>query len=276
MLGYITPLKSELRMRELTQYQAWYCGLCNSIRRAYGQVPRLVLDYDCTFLALLLAGAEGEQEPCAMKRCGYKPFRKAQPVAPPCDALAYAADINVLLYYYKLKDDWKDEHKLSALAGDIALRGAARHAERRQKKAAEAIKAGIHALSDMEACEEKSIDAVADAFAELLRQVVSGYPNLEARQREALAWLAYHMGRWIYLADAWEDRKKDEKTNAYNPFLINKVEVERASFLLYASLNEMEKAYDLLTVHCNRGILDNILYQGCRFRCKLILEGANG
>ena len=50
MFGYIVPLKQELRMRELAQYNAYYCGLCASIGARFGQTARLTLNYDSTFL----------------------------------------------------------------------------------------------------------------------------------------------------------------------------------------------------------------------------------
>ena len=40
MFGYIVPLKQELRMRELAQYNAYYCGLCTSIGARFGQAAR--------------------------------------------------------------------------------------------------------------------------------------------------------------------------------------------------------------------------------------------
>lgn len=276
MFGYVMPHKAELKVRELAQYQAWYCGLCKTLRRTYGQIPRLVLDYDCTFLALLLAGIQGGTQPCKTETCGYKPLKKKAPVAQPCDALEYAADINVLLYWYKLEDDWRDEHKLSALIAHMALRPAARRATDRQPGSAQIISKSIAALSKLESDREPSIDKAADAFAILLQELACGYPMLPAGQKEALSWLGYHLGRWVYLADAWEDRADNKKTGAYNPFLIAGADRDRAAFLLYASLNEMEKAYDLLEIQSNRGLLDNIIYQGCRFRTKQLLEGVKG
>ena len=59
MFGYIVPLKQELRMRELAQYNAYYCGLCASIGARFGQAARLTLNYDSTFLAMLLTGLSG-------------------------------------------------------------------------------------------------------------------------------------------------------------------------------------------------------------------------
>lgn len=273
MFGYVSPYKCELKVCELTQYQAWYCGLCKVLQKQYGQIPRLVLDYDCTFLALLLAGVEGEPPPCEAARCGYRPLQKKRLTAPKSDALAYAADCNVLLYYYKLRDDWQDEKKLSALVGSAVLHFAFKKAKAGREELAGHIEAGIGALSAMEKAGEIPLDQTADAFGNVLRAIMSDYPYLEAGQRAILSWLGYHMGRWIYLADAWQDRQADQKTGACNPFLAAKADKERASFLLYAALAEMEKAFDLLEIHANKGLLENIVYQGCRERTKRILEG---
>ncbi len=273
MFGYVTPDKPELKVRELAQYQAWYCGLCKTLQRTYGQIPRLSLDYDCTFLALLLAGISGEEFGCELGSCGYKPFKKKAPVIGPCEALSYAADINVLLYYYKLADDFRDEKSILAFAGRTALGAAAKKAAMRRPESAHAIASGIALLSEMERRKEPLIDAAADAFANILKHLALGYDKLTEKQKIPLSWLAYHMGRWIYLIDAWEDRKKDEKAGSYNPFLIANATEERASFLLYASLHEMENACDLLELRSNRDLIENIIYQGCRLQTKRVLEG---
>lgn len=273
MFGYVRPHKPELKVRELAQYQAWYCGLCKAIRQTYGQIPRLVLNYDCTFFALLLAGISGEEFTCAPGRCGYKPFKKKAPVIGPCEALSYASDVNVLLYYYKLNDDYRDEGSVPAFVGYAALKAAAKLASTRRPEAAQAIASGIALLSELEQKKEPSIDIAADAFANILKQLALGYDKLTTKQKTALSWLAYHMGRWIYLADAWEDRKKDEQAGSYNPFLIANATQQRASFLLYASLHEMENACDLLELKSNQGLIENIIYQGCRFQTKRVLEG---
>ncbi len=273
MFGYVTPDKAELKVRELTQYQAWYCGLCKTLERTYGQMPRLVLDYDCTFLALLLAAVSGEALTCAPGGCGYKPLKKKRPIMDPCEALSYAADINVLLYYYKLEDDYRDEKSAKGLLGHTALKASAKRAKERQPQAAQVIMESLKHLSQFEQRKEASIDAPADAFGQLLKEIASGYPKLTATQKTALGWLGYHMGRWIYLMDAWEDRIKDQKTGSYNPFLITNATQERTSFLLYASLHEMENACDLLEFASNRGLIENIIYQGCRLRTRQLLEG---
>lgn len=276
MFGYVAPHKCELKVKELTQYQAWYCGLCHTIHAEYGQMPRLALDYDCVFLALLLEGVTGAAGTCDQRKCVLKPFRKKAPVARPSEALRYAAGCNVLLYWYKLRDDWQDEKSLKGFTGHHLLRRAAMRAQKQNPELARCIEAGISGLSRLESAREGDIDSVADYFAGILRGISTGFQPLGTRDREILSWLGYHLGRWIYLMDAWEDRVKDEKSGAYNPLLIAGADEERASFLLYASLGEMEKAYDLLDIKAHKGLLDNIMYQGCRLRTRLLLEGDAG
>ena len=56
MLGYVTADKPELKMKEYEVYSGYYCGVCKSIGKRYGQLPRMVLSYDAAFLVVLCAG----------------------------------------------------------------------------------------------------------------------------------------------------------------------------------------------------------------------------
>ena len=123
MFGYVVPVKSELKVRELALYNGYYCGLCQTIGSRFGQPARLTLNYDSTFFALLLTSIAGTKAaPCVMRRCGYKPFHKKRLFAPESDAIRFAADVNVLLAWYKLRDDWHDERKVLALGGCSSLK----------------------------------------------------------------------------------------------------------------------------------------------------------
>ena len=62
MYGYIQPNQDELRIREYTEYRAYYCGLCKCLSAEYGEIARSVLSYDCTFIALLLSGLAGTDD----------------------------------------------------------------------------------------------------------------------------------------------------------------------------------------------------------------------
>ena len=58
MFGYVRPRRDELRMREYDRYHAAYCGVCRSLGREYGFFSRFLVNYDMTFLYLLLASVE--------------------------------------------------------------------------------------------------------------------------------------------------------------------------------------------------------------------------
>lgn len=271
MFGYISPLKCELRVRELALYNAYYCGLCRSIQSRFGEVPRLTLSYDCAFLALLTAGILGA-EPCEERRCGYKPLKGKMPVAPDSEAVRFAADVNVLLAYHKCSDDWKDERKPSALIGRTALNAAAEKAGAVRPEAEAAVINGLQELSALEKSGCAELDQPADAFARLMQGVFSAAP-VDKTSGTILRQFGWHLGRWLYLIDAWDDREKDRKNGCYNPFLASGAGEERASFLMNLSLNEAEKAYDLLNLKSNRGVLDNIVHLGCAHKTEQLLKG---
>ena len=54
MFGYITVNMDEMKMKDYRTYRAFYCGICHDLKEYHGQVSRLTLTYDMTFLAILL------------------------------------------------------------------------------------------------------------------------------------------------------------------------------------------------------------------------------
>jgi len=54
MYGYVVPVKAELGQADFCLYRAFYCGICKSIGKQYGQMPRFTTSYDITFLSVLL------------------------------------------------------------------------------------------------------------------------------------------------------------------------------------------------------------------------------
>ena len=80
MFGYVIPMQGELKVRELEQFRSAYCGLCHTLGQRYGLVSRFLLNYDFTFLAMLLS--PGAPVCCQGRRCVASPFRRRQ-VCPP-------------------------------------------------------------------------------------------------------------------------------------------------------------------------------------------------
>ena len=53
MFGYVRP--PELPPEELERFRRMYCGLCHALGQKYGQAARMILNYDLTYLAILLS-----------------------------------------------------------------------------------------------------------------------------------------------------------------------------------------------------------------------------
>ena len=62
MFGYVRPVRDELKCRDFDLYRAVYCGLCRCMKERCGWTSTWFLNYDFTFLALLLTP---EEEPYA-------------------------------------------------------------------------------------------------------------------------------------------------------------------------------------------------------------------
>ena len=114
MFGYIKIDKEELKVGEYNKFKAYYCGVCKAISRTYGFVSRMSLSYDAAFLALLFCSVFDDTTEIAPCACIANPLVK-RPVACENPYIAYAADVNVLLTWFKLEDDWRDDRSLRAL-----------------------------------------------------------------------------------------------------------------------------------------------------------------
>ena len=90
MFGYVRPLRSELKCRDFDLYRATYCGLCRCLRRRYGPIAPMFLNFDFTFLTLLLWQPEENFTPCR-GRCHANLLVK-KPMCPDDPALELAAD----------------------------------------------------------------------------------------------------------------------------------------------------------------------------------------
>ena len=93
MFGYVVAERSSLSETELLRYQSCYCGLCRCIGESYGSLQRAALNYDMTFLVLLLSSLYEPEEVQGQSRCIVHP---AVPRAHwQSDVTAYAAAMNM-------------------------------------------------------------------------------------------------------------------------------------------------------------------------------------
>lgn len=211
------------------------------------------------------------------------PFKKRFMVTQ-TPALEYASDINILLAYYNLKDKWRDEKKLTGPAGMLVLRRGFRKVIRKYPELAQDIKVKLAELEKLEQQHCGHIDEASEPFAGIMKNVFE-YGEKNESKKKVMGWVGYNLGKWIYLMDAYDDIEDNIKCGAYNPLLVQyqysseediqsfKQRIrEKTEFNLVYTLSEMEKAFSLLDVQKNRGILENIVYRGLLVRTRNVLE----
>ena len=269
MFGYVLPSRERLSGEEQAAFQAMYCGLCHALREEYGFAASLILNYDLTFLAVLLSPGETPAVRC--RRCAAHPC-KGRCAAEKTAALRKAAACSVILAYWQLRDGAADSGGLKGLKSRLA----ARFLRRAYRKAAadcpafdEATRRQLAVLGELERSRCETLDEPADAFALLLAGVAEELED--ERQRRVYRQLLYHMGRWIYLVDAADDLKKDCESGNYNPLLLRYgltegklTEETKAAFAatLDQSVRQMAAAFELWDFGCWTALLRSTFYEG--------------
>ena len=277
MFGYVRPLLSRLTGGEKELYNAAYCGLCHTMGRRYGFLSRFTLNYDFTFLAILLAGDQSVPEICRRK-CPAHPLRRKKGCVE-MSGLDTAADESMILTWHKLCDDVVDKGfwaGLPARAACLLFRGAYRRAADRCPVFDRRVREQLGRLRDLEQARSPSIDRTADAFA-LILEAAAPESGDEARDR-VLGQLLYHVGRWIYLADAWDDLADDRAHGSYNPLDLRfegrpEDHIEQLRTTMTHSLKLSISAYHLAGFGGWSGILENILYLGLPTVQEAVLAG---
>lgn len=265
MFGYVLPWQDELKVRELREYRAYYCGLCSCLKKNYGLIGQLSLNYDLTFLGILLTALYEpniREEYC---RCIAHPVHKH--LLKQSIYVQYAADMNILLTYYKCMDDWQDEHKFIKAGYGKMLFYKGREIIKKYPQKAKSIEKGINRLSDAEDKNCSNIDYVSGCFGDICSAIFVYHDDEWA---DDLKRMGYFLGKFIYLIDAYEDMEKDKKKQCYNPFVVmdeESVTEKKVYQILLMMMSEASRAFERLPIVQNIEILRNIIYSGvwCHF-----------
>ena len=259
MFGYVTPLKAEMKVKDFARFKCYYCGLCCHIKKEFGNIPRMSLNYDMTFLGLLLDALNPEELEVSSHRCSLHPAEKKIVIANN-KALSYAAAMNISLFYYKLLDDVNDDKNFKSKFFSFVLSPYKRKFGASIVKINNDIKQCLNNLSMLEDNKTfNSIDEICDPFSTLVGIILRDYPfelaNDSLELRNTLYNLGYSIGKWIYLIDALDDLKADMEKGKFNPinFLYNK------DFLTYNRFIEFIKTKIVFTIlNCGYSAKENL------------------
>jgi hypothetical protein len=275
MFVYITINKPEMRFREFDVYHSYYCGFCRTLKANFGISGQATLTYDLTFLIMLLTGLYEPEEQLGQTHCIAHPIVKQ---ATRINRFSeYAADMNILLAYYKCRDDWTDEHSPSKLMYSEILKRKFRHIEKKYSHKAAFIKDGLDRIHECEEAGEENIDKISGLFGEIFAEI---FCYQEDNWSAALRRIGFFLGKFIYILDACDDIEKDIKKGSYNPFKKQWIS-DPAGFdthcsqLMTMMISECCRAFELLPILQNVEILRNILYSGVWVRFEAIHKRRN-
>ncbi|MBE5756684.1 MAG: hypothetical protein E7342_02675 [Clostridiales bacterium] len=277
MFGYVTTDNPNLYIKDLGLYKSLYCGLCKSIGATCGQIARLTLTYDLTFLSAILHNMLNVDVEIKKEHCIIHPFKK-QGVTKRDALTDRIAKLNVILAYYKLLDDKIDQGK----KGVSFLKKAYKKAKKGEETLDIIVKEQYEILRKYEKANCESVDISADAFGEMLKRIFREFlKELSTNDSDNFA---YFLGKWIYLIDALDDFDDDVKKNQYNPFVLSYKDIKNKKqlfedkkedliFVFKDISSSLIYYYDRLKMNFNKDLTDNIIKRGIDLKTKDIMEG---
>ena len=174
----------------------------------------------------------------------------------------YAADMNIILTYYKLLDDWKDEGKRTSYVGLCAYRRTFLKLKEKYPEKCEVIRKCLALLQQCEERNEDNIDVVARYFGKLMGEL---FAYKEDVWEDRLRKMGFYLGKFIYIMDAYDDVADDIKGNKYNPLIPLYKEKEfdnKCEEMLQSVIAECTAGFEALPCIEDAEILRNILYAG--------------
>ncbi len=261
MFGYVSANPQMMTEAETNRYRAMYCGLCRCLGQRHGQLSRISLTYDMTFLIIFLGGMYEPREQEERFRCIVHPKDTHTAITTPITQ--YAADMNILLAYLNCMDNWKDDRNFAALLGSRAFKKGYEQARERYPRQWEVISREMSELMKLEAARCQNPELPANCFGRLLGELFV-YDEKDRFARE-LRQYGYFLGKLVYLYDACMDFERDRKCGSYNPLAVSGVtELSGAEVrqMLTVYLSACTEVFERLPIVQDSDMIRNILYSG--------------
>jgi hypothetical protein len=260
MFGYITADTTALTEEQSMRYRSCYCGLCRALRLRHGGLSRLTLNYDMTFLILLLNSLYEPEEQRGKERCIVHPLKRHgywESVL-----TDYAADMNIALAYHNGADDWRDEHKLTGLTEQKLLEKHYAAVREKYKRQCESIEKNLFELSWLEEQKCGNPDRGASYFGALMGEL---FLYREDNWAKTLRSMGENLGRFIYIMDACLDMDGDRAHSRYNPLLAFQDaggDLSDIKEILAMLIGRSAQSFEKLPLLLDVDLLRNILYSG--------------
>lgn len=224
MFGYVKPDKENLLVKDLALYKSTYCGLCAVIKKEISFILPFTLSYDFVFLAMVRSALSGERCKITKGRCKYNPLKKCAYSICEKETL-YTAESALILTTLKLEDDISDKDvnffkRLGArvLHGYLSAKTKKLiHKKEDYCRLINKLREKLIALRELEDSNSTELDLACSIFGDIMAEITAF--GLDGSSAIIAGEIGSSVGRYIYLADAIDDYKKDEKSGSYNPLL---------------------------------------------------------
>ena len=270
MFGYVTPLESELKVKEQLFYKSVYCGLCKCMGKRVCSESRLTLSYDVVFLALVRFLLTKEKLEFQKGRCAVSPFKKKS-IMKENPTLKYCSAVGALLAYHNIADDARDKKGFKRVISKLLLVSGKRMKKRAKMHGLDLMmRKKLADLSEAEKSPDVTVDSAAQIFGELLSEVFAY--GIDDAEKPIASEIGLHVGRWIYILDAADDYDNDKKNGEFNP--LPELDKDRLKTALTLELEAVALALALITPY-DDGIMSltqNIVYLGMPSRAEKILK----
>lgn len=272
MFGYVCINKQELKVKDYETYRSYYCGLCHDLHKRYGRIGQMLLNYDMTFLVMLLTGLYEPGEAKEERRCVTHPLQRHSLIHN--GFTEYGSDMTVLLSYHKAVDDWRDEGSRPKRALAASLRSDYQKLNIKYPRQAGMLDQCVSQLSQAERRNCQDLDYVAGLTGKFLGEMFAAREDI---WQEDLRSLGFYLGKFVYLMDAFEDMERDKKHGNYNIFLGMQREHpeafdKMAETILVDMMSHCSRVFEKLPILQGAPILRNILYSGVWCRYTVIVE----
>ena len=281
MFGYVKPDRRELLVKDDEFYRATYCGICRTMKKETGVFSPAFLTYDSVFLALVrMLFVEDGDIGTRCVRCPVHPLhRKTMLRSNP--ALVYTARAFASLAYYRAEDNLHDEKFFHSLGVRFSLPLLSYGRDRADMRPLDdIIRKDLADIRKMEADACPSVDLPAEKFGHLLGAVFSF--GLAGDGEVLTRTAGYHLGKFIYGADAAEDYGKDRTSGAYNPYVSayggrdltceDREAIHTALLLEADGLGQAVELFPYGKRHTLERLIKNITYRGLEKRIRFLKE----
>ena len=274
MLGYVKPFKPELKIKEYECYKGYYCSLCKALGKNYGIFSRLFLSFDATFFLIFCFSVKNGNVTFKEGRCPFNPVKKCFYTDIDNNEFLLTSSLSVIIFFNKLNDGIRD----SSLFKRILYYLAYPFVYFKYKKAKsiypdidEIINLSMQKQSELEKSNNSSVDLSCEPSACALGKCFALLTENENEKTKYYRF-GYNLGRFVYLCDAFDDMKSDEKSNNYNVFVNNGYSDERIISVIRMSIGEAVNALEEIEIKSNYNIIDNTVRFGLDEQLCKIME----